>query len=49
VDAALSDCPGLEYCLVLRCTRRKAAWTEGRDRWCRRCVSFFPSFPLYRF
>ncbi|KAJ7849740.1 hypothetical protein B0H13DRAFT_2361122 [Mycena leptocephala] len=33
VDAALKDCPGLEYCLVLRRTAGKIAWTEGRDRW----------------
>lgn len=33
VDAALSECPLVEHCLVLKRTGGKIKWTEGRDVW----------------
>ncbi|BGP34062.1 acetyl-coenzyme A synthetase 2 [Rhodotorula toruloides] len=33
VDAALTECPLVEHCLVLKRTGGNIKWTEGRDHW----------------
>ncbi|BGO93616.1 hypothetical protein NBRC10512_001250 [Rhodotorula toruloides] len=33
VDAALTECPLVEHCLVLKRTGGNVKWTEGRDHW----------------
>ncbi|KAK7046215.1 acetyl-coenzyme a synthetase [Favolaschia claudopus] len=44
IDAALKECPKVEYCLVLERTGGKIGWTEGRDRWWHEEVAKVPKY-----